>query len=85
MAPKRRFANLKVAFEEDAKAEKDQRIGKIVKKMEEREKQSQRQKKRFTKKAKQAEIAIDNKPGAGSDTEESAVNETSKPQKSGSK
>ena len=53
--------------------------------MEEREKQSQRQKKRFTKKAKQAEIAIDNKPGAGPDTEESTVNETSKPQKLGSK
>ena len=43
--------------------------------MEEKEKQSQRQKKRFAKKAK-AEIATDNKAAAGPDTEESKVNET---------
>ena len=41
--------------------------------MEEKEKQSQRQKKRFAKKAK-AEIATDNKAAAGPDTEESKVN-----------
>ena len=35
---KKRFANLKVAFEEEEKVEKDKRIEKIVKKMEEGEK-----------------------------------------------
>ena len=46
---RKRFANLKVAFEEVEKGEKDKRIGKIVKKMEDKERQSVRQKKRLVK------------------------------------
>ena len=46
---RKRFANLKVAFEEVEKGEKDKRIGKIVKKMEDKERQSVRQKKRIVK------------------------------------
>ena len=70
---KKRFANLKVAFEEDEKVEKDKRIGRIVKKMEEKEKQCQRQKKRSAK--AKAKVAIDNKE-VGADTEESKEKET---------
>ena len=79
---KKRFANLKVAFEEEEKVEKDKRIGRIVKKMEDAEKkQSRRQKKIFAKESK--ETRISNKApaapageAAGPATEESKVKET---------
>ena len=68
---KRRFANLKVAFEDEQKVEKDERIRSIVKKIEEKEKQMIRQKKRLVK--SKAESVIESK--AGTDGEDSKVKE----------
>ena len=70
---RKRFANLKVAFEEVEKGEKDKRIGKIVKKMVDKERQSVRQKKRIVK--LQAEFS---KNDETAETEDSKVKDVAK-------
>ena len=70
---RKRFANLKVAFEEVEKGEKDKRIGKIVKKLENKERQSVRQRKRLVK--FQAELTKD---AEETETEDSKVNDLAK-------
>ena len=70
---RKRFANLKVAIEEVEKGEKDKRIGKIVKKLENKERQSVRQKKRLVK--FQAELTKDDE---AAETDDSKVKELAK-------
>ena len=60
-----------MAFEDEQKVEKDERIRSIVKKIEEKEKQMIRQKKRLVK--SKAESVIESK--AGMDGEDSKVKE----------
>ena len=60
-----------MAFEDEQKVEKDERIRSIVKKIEDKEKQMIRQKKRLVK--SKAESVIESK--AGTDGEDSKVKE----------